>query len=256
MQDSNSENSPSPNLVDSDNVCSTSSSDHNEENKEDKSKNLLKDLQQVAADLEKNLNKKEKHKEHNEDNHKNDHKSHDLSSGSQNEHIISTLSDVKADMTKILRIIHGLDQKTNQTKCKTDYLKHEVDQLREVLNKSNYDTKSNIDSSKLCDNISICDTQSNDSSCSTQTGHSADSNNSNDSVSLISKDDNNSKDSKDSNCSSQTTCSYDEFHKFKSEVLLLLKDLADQINRQMGMLAGIMSTSSIRGKNNLNRYDY
>jgi len=43
----------------------------------------------------------------------------------------------------------------------------------------------------------------------------------------------------------QATCSYDEFHQFKTEVLHMLHDLAKQVNDQMGMMANIMSSIAI-----------
>jgi len=167
-------------------------------------------------------------------------------------------------MTKMLRIIHALDKQTNSTKNRTDFLKHEIDQLRKALDKSScveHDGKSDCDSSKSCDTSSVCDTQSNDSSCSTLSmkSHMSDNScslNSNCTGISVNSLDCNSQIScatKDSTCTTQTSCSYDEFHKFKTEVLHMLHDLAKQINDQMGMLANIMSSIAVVRKPSMTR---
>jgi hypothetical protein len=270
---------PSSELVDSEQACSSTSdtvstpSNHNNDvhgqGNDDKKKALLYDLQRASAELEKTLNKDKEIK--NKDENKEDEKSHasksrESNTDSQYSHLISTLSDVKADMTKMLRIIHALDKQTNSTKTRTDFLKNEIDQIRKTVDRGQGTDRD----AKLCevdgrssDTISVCDVQSNDSLCSTQTvktthtGKSTISDqslNSNFShVTAQTLDSNSSQAScgtKDTSRSAQTqtSCSYDEFHKFKTEVLHMLHDLAKQVNDQMGMLANIMSTIAVSRK--------
>jgi len=206
-------------------------------------------------------------------------KSRDSCNDSQYNHLINTLSDVKADMTKMLRIIHALDKQTNYTKTKTDCLKHDVDQLKKDMGKGgcgDHDVKScdsdssstssksssDTDSCSKSNDTSSCDSRSNDSSCSTLSVKSAESSKSSNSScssnstsyslgtvqtgeSCITLD---SCMTKDTSCTTQTSCSYDEFHKFKTEVIHMLSDLAKQVNDQMGMLANIMSTIAFTRK--------
>lgn len=339
-----------PDITISDNGCSINTSDVesicNEQTKEEKKKNLLYELQKASAELEKTLNREKKDDKQecktNDDKslgcmsqisiQASDCKSNGMSNESQQSYLVTTLSDVKADMNKMLKYICSLDKQTNSTKNRTVYLKNEIEQLRKGLDKSvcvdatvkntacskntcstdtcstdtcSTDTCSTSSSTNSCSTNSSstnsCSTDSSTNSCSTGSTNSCSTksklcdtlsykscNSSNSGKSMLSKsimsdcsaftgpccdcprccrdnltDDMCSRDTcsqyscatKNSTCSTQTACSYDEFHKFKTEVLHMLHDLAKQVNDQMGMMSNIMSTIAIARKPSIPRHN-
>ena len=240
--DQNSENSSY------DDVVSTSSSESSEDShdiKANRKKELLRDLKNASKELEKAIHKNNKLDD-----------SSSQSNETEVEQLVASLHDLKSDMSKVLKIIGNLDKMTTDNKTEADNIKKEVKKMKKNLGTSeatsfgedNKKCKDGKDDATL-DTISEVSEDFEDvkgkhkinddsSVCSQVTLETCDTKNSL-----------NSSITKDTSSTSESVCSYDEFEKFKHDVLHMLEDLSKRVNDQMGILAGIMMSYSPSRKN-------
>lgn len=177
----------------------------------DKRRGILEDLQRNTKELEAQL---------------------ETRSGDSSGHK-TDLSDVKADMGKMLRIIHALDKQNNQTKCEVDNLKRVVKTIDDDVSAAESDASSAVSTQSIDSSMSESETANSNISSVQCTQSVTDTTSASCMEASVCES---------HSVASESSCSYDEFHKFKSEVMHMLTDLAKQVNEQMAMMANIMST--------------
>jgi len=234
-------------------TSATESSDDSRDIKADRKKELLRDLKNASKELEKAIQKNNK---------LDDSSSH--SDETEVEQLVASLHDLKSDMSKVLKIIGNLDKMTVENKNEAENIKKEVEKMKKNFNGSEVTSFADVEENKKGKDNKDCkkddkkDNKKDDVSLDTISEVSEDFENMkgkqkfNDNSSVYSQvtletcDSNNSLNSsvtKNTSATSETVCSYDEFEKFKHDVLHMLEDLSKRVNDQMGILANIMMSS-------------